>query len=402
MSPFLDELEDQLREAARARSASDHAPAARRAGVGWLHAGLRAAPVLAAALVALAVVGGAFVLLRHHGHGTPSPSAAPPTDRHLASLITHTPPRQLHQELSYIAAATRPVLSSRACQLRQPNGVSMIQGAPGAALVSVLGVLRQPATSADRLAPAALAGTPDVYAGHIRRALTADGVSYFVVPARYDPSASVPSERCFSLQIAALQRALPKLQPDLRNQTRVLQSGLIAQVQRQAARAPHDTVCLVTVTGRSSGAQCGITATEIKRGLPVSDYQSTFLGLVPNGVASVTLRFSPTQTHPARSVTGPVTNNVFAVRVPWANPAPSMPAVAWHATSGRVIKRGSVTKPRTVTDFCKQRPIACVLAETAVMQSSPSHETGYARAQTATSKTATSAAATSTVSASGP
>jgi hypothetical protein len=358
--------------------------------------------MLAAVLVALVVVGGAFVLLRHHGHGTPSPSGTPPTNQNVASLITHTPPRRLHRELSYIAGATRSVLRSQACQLQQPSGTSTIHGAPGAALVSVLGVLRRPATAADRLDPAMLAGTPDVYAGHTRRALTADGVSYYVVPARYDRAASMPSARCYSLQIAALNRALPTLPADLRRPTRLLQAGLIAHLQRQAARAPRDTVCLVTASGHSSGAQCGISAAAIKQGVPVSDDQSTFFGLVPNGVASVTLHFAATASHPARSVTGRVTNNVYAVRAQWANPAPSMPAVTWRSPNGRVAKQVNVIQPKTVTDFCKQRPVACVLAETAVMQSSSSHGTGYARAQTATSTAVTSTAATSTVSASGP
>jgi hypothetical protein len=358
--------------------------------------------VLAAVLVALVVVGGAFVLLRHHGHGTPSPSGTPPTNQSVASLITHTPPHQLHRELSYIAAATRSVLKSRACQLQQPTRMSTIHGAPGAALVSALGVLSRPATPADRLDPAMLAGTPDVYAGHTRRALTADGVSYYVVPARFDRAATMPSGRCYSLQIAALDHALPKVPADLRRQTRVLQAGLIAHLQHQAARAPRDTVCLVTVSGRSSGAQCGISAAGIKQGVPVSDEQNTFFGLVPNGVASVTLRFAATATHPARSVTGRVTNNVYAVRAEWANPAPSMPAVTWRSPNGRVAKKVAVIQPKTVTDFCKQRPVACVLAETAVMQSSSSHGTGYARAQTATATAITSTAATSTGSASGP
>ena len=247
MSPFFDQLEDQLRSAARARAGGHEAPPARRPGRRWLHAGLRAAPVLAAVLVALVVVGGALVLLRHHGRGTPSPSGTPPTGPGLASMLAHTPQRRLHRELSYIAAATHSTLDSRACRLRQPTGVSTIHGTPGPALVSALGVLRRPATPADRLDPAVLAGTPDVYAGHARRALTANRVSYYIVPARYDRSASVPSDRCFALQIAALHQALPKLPSALRDQTRVLQAGLIAYAQRQAARAPRDTVCLVTV-----------------------------------------------------------------------------------------------------------------------------------------------------------
>ena len=394
MSPFFDQLEDQLRSAARARAGGHEAPPPRRRGSGWLHAGLRAVPVLAALLVALVVVGGALVLLRHHGHGTSSPSGAPPTGPGLASIVTHTPQRQLHSELSYIAAATHSTLDSRVCRVRQPTGVSMIHGAPGTALVSSLGVLRRPATAADRLDPAVLAGTPDVYAGHTRRALTADGVSYYIVPARYDRSASVPSDRCFALQLAALHRALPKIPSALRHQTRVLQAGLIAYARRQAARAPRDTICLVTMSGRSSGAQCGISAAAIKRGVPVSDELDTFFGIAPDGVASVTLGFAATRKRPARSLTAPVINNVYAARVPWAGPAPAMPAVIWRSAQGRVLKRIPVPKPQTAADFCRRRPVACLLAQTATLQRSSSGR-GALGAKSASASTTTSSATTS-------
>src|SRR5262249_44679122 len=141
MSPFFDELEDQLRVAAHSRAGANHAPPARRRRA-WVRARLGGVPVLASVLVALAVVGGAVVLLRHHRHGTAPPSGTPPTGSSFASTVAHTPQRRLHRELSYIAAATRSTLNSPSCQLHQPTGVSTIHGAPGPALVSVLGVLR--------------------------------------------------------------------------------------------------------------------------------------------------------------------------------------------------------------------------------------------------------------------
>ncbi len=334
------------------------------------------------------------MLLRHHGRGTPSPSGTPPTGSGLASILTHTPQRRLHRELAYIAAATHSTLDSRACRLHQPTGVSTIHGAPGTALVSALGVLRRPATSADRLDPAVLAGTPDVYAGHTRRALTANRVSYYIVPARYDRSASVPSDRCFALQIAALHQALPKLPSPLRDQTRVLQAGLIAYAQRKAARAPRDTVCLVTVSRGSSSADCGISATAVKRGVPVSDDQDTFSGIAPDGVASVTLSFAATRTRPARSVTAPVTNNVYAARVPWAGRAPAMPVVIWRSAQGRALKRISAPKPRTVTGFCDRRPVACILAESATVQRGFSAKSSISRPTTSTASASDSASTT--------
>ena len=56
MSPFFDDLEEQLRKAARVRAAGKRREPARR-GQRPVRAGLRAAPVLAAIVVTLAVVG---------------------------------------------------------------------------------------------------------------------------------------------------------------------------------------------------------------------------------------------------------------------------------------------------------------------------------------------------------
>ncbi|HXO09129.1 MAG TPA: hypothetical protein VN880_13905, partial [Solirubrobacteraceae bacterium] len=209
MSPFFDDLEEQLRKAARVRAAGKRQEPARR-GERPVRAGLRAAPVLAAIVVALAVVGGAL-LLAHAGTRRPLASTTPPAGGGVGAIIANTPKRQLVRELAYISAATRETLRSPTCRLDQPTGVSIVHGSPSQSLTSVLAVLNRPRTPADRLNPELLAGTPDVYAGHLRLALSAGGASYFVVPARYDRSAWLPSDRCFDMQLAALRAYLPHI-----------------------------------------------------------------------------------------------------------------------------------------------------------------------------------------------
>lgn len=378
MSPFFDDLEDQLRSAARVQAGADDVAPSRRPRRSWLHAGLGAAPVVAAILVVLVVVGGALLLLGHRGgHGSQAP-ASPPASGGVNALIARTPKRQLDRELAYMAAATRKPLRSRTCAVHQPNGVSVVHGSPGAGLTSVLGVLRRAQTPADHLRPAALAGTPDVYAGHTRLALSADGVSYFIVPARYDAAASLPSARCFDLQRSALRAYLANITPSLRQPTLALQAGLIKVGRRLATDAPRSTICLVTASGDSGGADCGITAAEIKRGVPASYGQGTFSGIVPDGVASVTLRFRTAPGSPAHSVTGAVRGNVYAVHLANAPSVPVIPTVIWRSADGHVLKVVPAPRPQTVTSACRHNPAECLVATAASVVTSSVSRSGAA------------------------
>lgn len=366
MSPPFDELEEQLRSADRVRAAGKRGDPARR-GRKRLQAGLRAAPFVAAIAVTLAVVGGALLLLAHGRPQPPLASTTPPAGGGVGAIIAHTPKRQLVRELGYISAATRQTLRSPTCELDQPTGVSIVHGRPSRSLTSVLGVLDRPRSPSDRMNPQLLAGTPAVYAGHLRLALSAAGVSYFIVPARYDRSAWMPSDRCFDMQLAALRAYLPHITRWLRRPAVMLQTMLIAHDRNLTLHAPRDTVCLVSTSGNSSSSACGITAAQVKRGTSPADDQGTFSGLVPNGVASVTLSFTASSGTTARTVTATVTNNVYAVHVPGIpGELPSAPRMTWRTAHGSVLKQIS---PPPVTADCKRQPVACLAVEGGVTES---------------------------------
>jgi hypothetical protein len=372
MSSFFDDLETQLRTAARARSAARPAQGPVRR---WVGSALRGAPVAVAVATTLAIVAVALVLV-HHGGGHPGPTPPAPG----SGLPGLTSPRT-RRELAYIEAATARTRRLPACARRNARIPAVIHGSPGAALRSVLGVLRRAPTPADRLSRRAREGLSGVYAGATRRALVARGVSYYVIPSRQYPSAGQPSPRCFDAQKAALQRDLPTIPPSLRAPTRTLQARLIAYDRRLISQPPYDVVCLATQSRNSGGEQCGQTAAEIARGGPSLEEDSgTYSGIVADGVASVTLRFPASGARPAQSSTGSVVGNVLVVRAP--RPAGGMhpqPAIVLRSAGGRIIRTIPTPSGRATARFCRLHPIQCLaiggLTESGASSSSSSSST---------------------------
>jgi hypothetical protein len=295
-------------------------------------------------------------------------SKPPPPGANIGAIIAHTPQKQLRRELAAITAATRAAQSSRGCTLAQRVGVtSYVGGAPGSDLLSILGVLRRPATRADRLNLSGLEAIPDVYRAYVRRALLVGGVSYYIVPARFDRAASIPSVHCLALEVAALDRELPRIPAPLREPTRELQAALIAWERRATANAPRDTICFVSVGGNTTAGECGTSPEAIKQGRAGDDNNGTHSGVVPDGVATVTLIFPAAAGYPERSVTTSVTGNVYAIhmsrspRVDGLHP----PTVIWRSVRGRVLKR-IIPPPTTAAAqaaTCKRNPVPCLFLE---------------------------------------
>ena len=336
-------------------------------------------PILAGVLVTLAVVGAAFLLVGHRGHGNTPPQGSPPSGQNIAAIIAHTPQRQLRRELSYITTATAGVERSKACRVQQPAGATYIHGSPGSDLLSILGVLRRAATPADRLDSEVVAGTPDIYRAYVRRASSAGGISYYIVPARFDRAASIPSERCFELQVAALKGELPKLPVPLRQPTRKLQRAFIAYDRSIVAHAPRDTICFVSIGRNESGTGCGITPEAIKEGQAGQDNQGTYSGVVPDGVATVTLSFPTAGGQTAHAATVSVIGNVYAAHVSTRSISVPTPTIIWRSAQGRVLKRISPPNAAARASACKQYPLACLAVQGASAETSSASSSGRAR-----------------------
>ena len=367
MSRFFESLEAQLDQAARAQAAHGQgagAPASRRAAgahrvARWVRAGGRALPVAFATLATLAVVvvalslhprGHAGSLASHHaGAGRPAPSGPSWSASYNAGgmQILGNPlglsPQQQH-DLSYVVAAETQAMKTHACVVGPPLPPTTSQGTPSARLLSLLGVLRRPATPADALTAPRGAHVPffpldaqKIFVRYVRRARVLHGVSYWIVPAgrlRQPPSYA---SRCFVEWRSALRRELPRIPIAQRSVTLAIGQRLIAAMQHGLASVPSDGICILDLNRAGAGGGTCETAGQLASGQSFESDGSTVIGVVPDGVASVTLHYPASRGEPALTVSAPVVANVYAVSVARAGTVPAA-EVIWRSADGAALK----------------------------------------------------------------
>jgi len=191
-----------------------------------------------------------------------------------------------------------------------------LKGAPAKSLLSILGVLRHPATAADAIGKE-MAGRGlirDVFVNYIRRTQVVSGGSYFIYPAIIG-GCGVESRREGMMELA----------------TNIdLGSG---------------------ITGGTGGG--GDSASSIEQGRavgtgpPGSPTSATVTMIVPDGVSRVTLRYpagrasgySP-KISPPVTITGVPINNELVVSVPRSGGGGPIwkPRMLWRSADGRVIR----------------------------------------------------------------
>ena len=189
-----------------------------------------------------------------------------------------------------------------------------LQGAPSKSLLSILGVLRRPATAADAGSGITARGfISGVFVHYIRRARVVAGSPYYVYPAVVGGcgTGEKPHEGIVEL-------------------------------------ATHVDLGGGTIGGTGGG---GATAADIEQGQdassgpPGSSTSATITLVAPDGVAKVTLRYpagpasgySPKISPPFTITTTPV-DNLVVVSVPRSSPL-RQGTMIWRAANGHIIKR---------------------------------------------------------------
>ena len=179
--------------------------------------------------------------------------------------------------------------------------------APSNALLSVVGVLREPATAADRALArdflAALSANPGRFGGRItfindvRLARVVDGVSYYLVP--------------------------------------------VIQVSCDGSEGPES----IEVMG-GVGAYCCVTAASIAQGRAIvslrpgsANAATTIVTMIPDGVASITIHLPEQQHNKAYTTTTRIVGNLLVVTLPGVPGRFGHPlTLQWRNDSGHVFR----------------------------------------------------------------
>jgi hypothetical protein len=194
-----------------------------------------------------------------------------------------------------------------------------------------------------------------VYARYIRRARVAGGATFYLIPATHlghRPLSPAQAERCYRLTVEALQSELPSVPATKRAATRRYGDAEFALGRYNSLTSTyHDGVFLLTV--RASGgvsADGGQSPSTIQRtgmlgggggGKPATPFVMD--GIVPSGVASVTLHFPAIRFHgrhlAALNTAGLVVNDVFVIPVHTLLQRGAWPTTeTWRSATGKVIK----------------------------------------------------------------
>jgi hypothetical protein len=231
-------------------------------------------------------------------------------------------------------------------------------GSPPPSLLSILGVLRLPETPADKVPPQITSHEVDLYVNYIRLARSAFGRDWYVWVAG-PPQGSLPpanENRCLAAEAADFRSELPSIPKALRAPTTQMFNVQLGAERRFDAHPPRPVgVHLFGLNpGGGGGGGGGADAAEIaKQGMWGSSSGGTganpgltlFHGVVPDGVATVTLHYPAgkvggfsRRTASAVTINAHAVNNVVVVSVPRAG-AQAMGAVTttWRAADGTTI-----------------------------------------------------------------
>lgn len=215
-----------------------------------------------------------------------------------------------------LRAGNLPLKSARPPAVSCASGQGRaLQGEPSKSLLSILGVLRRPATAADAL-PRALAAQgagSDAFVHYIRRARVVHGSPYYIYP--------------------------------------VILGGCGGPVHQGISHLDANVDLGAGTIGATGGG--GATAADIEQGRavatgpPGSSTSATVTMIVPDGVASVTLHYpagrasgySPKISPPFTVTTAPV-NNLVVVSVPRSGGGGPIraPTMIWRAANGHIVK----------------------------------------------------------------
>ena len=229
-----------------------------------------------------------------------------------------------------------------------------------ASLLSILGVLRRPRSPGDEPPRRPFGRVVGLYVNYVRFARSAQGRRWYVWvdggPWGLLPPANIA--RCLTAQQAAFRSELPTVPPSLRAPTTRLFNEQLRGERRAFLHHPPGIGAGVTLAAlsRSGGFGGGgaDAAQIVHQGMWISEGGGTgadpgrtlFAGIVPDGVATVTLHYPAGKlgsfshrSGPAITVTARAVNNVVVVAVERAGQqAVARLTATWRSADGSIVK----------------------------------------------------------------
>ncbi|HKG01720.1 MAG TPA: hypothetical protein VKB03_00950 [Conexibacter sp.] len=245
----------------------------------------------------------------------------------------------------------------RRCRSRSVHS-TYSHDAPSAELLALLGILRQPAESEDRLSREALHDLPGVgvYSDSVRVARDISGHEFYVYGSHDLADFTDGPPACGELEHRRLERLLVGKPRRLAGLARRIQTSFAQGKSPTRLPAPSETISLFergpksTVSnGVGDGASYNVAALRTQ-GVWLSSYNASglFTLLVPDGVATITAIFPRVGRKPPRSHrqvyderterTVSVRENLASFRSPRQGWDLYPTRVIWRATDGSVIR----------------------------------------------------------------
>jgi hypothetical protein len=243
------------------------------------------------------------------------------------------------------------------CRPARPPATTFTHDPPSQDALNTIGLLRRPATAADRLDESKLAHFPaqDLYIDYVRAAHTASGRKLYIAVARNTNLTSLfepQPAKCLAAAHTQLVHLLAHQPRKVRSEALKIFGQLRAGRERQPT-APYEGVFILSAgpnSGISGGGGGGSLANFAQHGAFLSigkGARSQLLGLVPDGVASITFEYPKTVSRgpyfkPARypsavSRTVAVRDNAVALTVP-RPPQDAFTRMVWRAADGHVLR----------------------------------------------------------------
>jgi hypothetical protein len=237
------------------------------------------------------------------------------------------------QEIAYLGKANQIVFKDHKNCFPFRPGIHRVRddGSPSQAMLSSFAVLKLPTKAA---VPTDLpGGDQKVYVNYVRIAQTRFGWPFKIIPLAHF---ATESSRCLALEASEVHTLIAHAPAKVRAKVDAIEHD--SQLDDRYIKGHPEGIC---VSGYHGGSLCETLLYAMERGGVnrggSNNSSLVSFDLVPNGVASITVRYPKQPDSPARTIHVQVIHNL-AVWKMTNEPNGGAPTILWRAANGRTIR----------------------------------------------------------------